>query len=405
MILYPSRRFAWIVAGSGLFLALAALAVGYVLDSYGSHGNIVIWYQPLIEIMPILGALFVGGLIAAHIPHNIYGWIWLLLGWGAGVLQHWGSLLAVSSLSAMPPRFVLGGIAMQLAGIGWLTAISMIPLAILLFPTGHLPSSRWRWVSTTMLTAMGFIVLTFWAIPGPSGSAPVDNPFGQIGYFGQVAEIVSTAAIAYILFLMIPLAVLSLIFRYRKADNLEQAQLRWLLFIAAANVIFLVLDSTDIHQPLVSEEIMTILNNLFLTGLPIAVAVAILRYRLFDIDFLIRRTLQYTLLTGLLVLVYFGSVVLLQNIVENLTGEQSPIVIVISTLGIAALFNPLRTRVQDFIDRRFFRKKFDAEQTLASFAAIARDEVDMDKLTTELLSVVEETIQPEKVSLWLRKDI
>jgi len=131
-------------------------------------------------------------------------------------------------------------------------------------------------------------------------------------------------------------------------------------------------------------------------------AIAITRYRLWDINLVIRRTLQYGLLTGLLALIYFGSVILLRSLVENLTGSQSPLVIVISTMAIAALFNPLRTRIQDFIDRRFFRKKFDADQALSQFAATARDEVELDKLTLALLAVIEETIQPEKVSMWMQ---
>ena len=144
------------------------------------------------------------------------------------------------------------------------------------------------------------------------------------------------------------------------------------------------------------------LANLGLPIITISLALAILRYRLFDINVIVRKTLQYTLLTGLLALVYFGSVVLLQSIFEAITGEQSPIVIVISTLAIAALFNPLRIRVQDFIDRRFFRKRYDAEQTLAQFAAAARDEVDMEILTTALLRVVEDAMQPEYVELRLK---
>ena len=137
--------------------------------------------------------------------------------------------------------------------------------------------------------------------------------------------------------------------------------------------------------------------------LPIAITIAILRYNLWGIDLIIRKTLQYALLTGLLALTYFGGIILLQAILEPLTGStNSPVITVITTLGIAALFNPLRNRIQDFIDRRFYRKKYDAEKALAQFAAIARDEVDMEKLTGALLDVVGETMQPEHISLRIR---
>ena len=134
----------------------------------------------------------------------------------------------------------------------------------------------------------------------------------------------------------------------------------------------------------------------------LAIGVAMLRYRLYDVDLVIRRTLAYTLITAVLLLVYFGSVTLLTSLFSRVTGQQSALAIVISTLLIAALFNPLRRRVQDWIDRRFFRKKYDAQQVLAQFALFARDETDLDALTAELVRVVQDTMQPEHVSLWLR---
>jgi hypothetical protein len=203
------------------------------------------------------------------------------------------------------------------------------------------------------------------------------------------------------------------IWRYRNyATSLQKQQTKWFVAVLVFIVIVILLPSIILYTPATGTvspktsllfDIFVSIGNLAFIFLPIAIAIAILRYRLWDIDIIIRRTLQYTILTGLLAMIYFGGVVLLQGILSPLTGEaESPIVTVITTLGIAALFTPLRRRVQAFIDRRFFRKKYDAEQTLANFALIARDEVDMDKLTTALLGVVEETMQPERASLWLR---
>jgi hypothetical protein len=136
--------------------------------------------------------------------------------------------------------------------------------------------------------------------------------------------------------------------------------------------------------------------------MPVCLAVAILRYRLFDIDIIVRRTLQYSVLSGLLGFTYFGLITILQGVFRSVSGQQSEISIVLSTLAIAALFFPLRNRVQEFIDKRFYRKKYDAQKVLAEFAATCRDETDLDKLTARLAEVIDETLQPEKVSLWIK---
>jgi len=207
------------------------------------------------------------------------------------------------------------------------------------------------------------------------------------------------ATIGFLLtFVMLVLGLVALIHSgLTMRDAVSRAQLRWAVGGVAVGVALFLLNFA-------SYEVILFVASLGFPIIGISLAMAILRYRLFDIDVIIRKTLQYALLTGLLALVYLGSVILLQSLTENLFGEQSPLVIVLSTLAIAALFNPLRTCIQNFIDRRFYRKKYDAEQALAQFAATARDEVDMDKLTAALLGVVDETVQPESLTLWLKQE-
>jgi hypothetical protein len=229
-----------------------------------------------------------------------------------------------------------------------------------------------------------------WSLPNPIGFIPVEVVNGTpmiVWGIGLITVVISS--------------VVSLYVRYRRAQEVERQQIKWLLY---AGALFAAVYTLAVFPA--NESAFSVLANLLfvasILAMPVAIAVAILRYRLYDIDIIIRRTLQYTLLTGLLALVYFGSVLLLQSLVQTLTGQsRSPIVIVISTLGLAALFNPLRKRIQDVIDRRFYRKKYDSELALVQFAVTARDEVDLEQLVGVMLGVVEKTMQPERVSLWL----
>jgi hypothetical protein len=213
------------------------------------------------------------------------------------------------------------------------------------------------------------------------------------------------ATIGFLLtFAMLFLGVIALVHSgFTMRDAISRAQLRWAMGGVTVGVAVFMLNFAS-NSPPPYREIILFVASLGTLIIGLSLAIAILRYRLYDIDLIIRKTLQYTLLTASLALVYFGSVVLLQSLFENLTGEQSPLVIVLSTLAIAAFFNPLLYRVQDFIDRRFYRMKYNAEQALAQFAATSRDEVDMDKLTAALLGVVEQTMQSENLSLWLKQE-
>ena len=208
------------------------------------------------------------------------------------------------------------------------------------------------------------------------------------------------------------------IYRYRHADSQQRQQIKWGILGIVSFVLFYVgtwfLFGYWLPQtlPALQQQSALALRYEFIRiqvmslgglSLPIALGIAVLRYRLWDIDVIIRRTLQYSLLTGLLALTYFGLIIVLQSAFTAITGQRdNPFITVISTLAIAALFNPLRRRVQDGIDRRFYRKKYDAAKTLAAFAATCRDETDLDKLTASLIAVVQETMQPEHVSLWLK---
>ena len=264
------------------------------------------------------------------------------------------------------------------------------------FPTGrYVP--RWTVGLALILSASNILLSYDFVLP-----APLVTWVNSLDWFFPVFIIVSLASV-----------ILAPIYRYRWVSTpIEREQTKWVVFtIAVAFAIFAATASTvflvpggdpikDISFVTVFVQLIGWVSTLLL--IPLAIAVSILRYRLFDIDILIRRTLQYSVISGLLALVYFGLVVVLQNLFTAVSGQQSAVAIVLSTLGIAALFNPVRRRVQDFIDRRFYRKKYDAAKVIADFAATCRDETDLDKLTARLVEVVEETMQPESVQLWLK---
>jgi hypothetical protein len=270
----------------------------------------------------------------------------------------------------------------------------------LLFPDGHPPSRRWRGVAWLGGLSIGLIcVLTsivLWPERGPA--------LLQLEGFGGEVEEWRSAVSDWVLKLVGPMllvaglgAVISLFVRFRRARGDERQQIKWFASAAALTLAWIIVAEEQ------SGEIVALWGLLVIASIPVATGMAILRYRLYDIDRIINRTLVYGVLTGILALVYFGGVATSEAIFRALTGqEQQPqIAVVVSTLVIAALFTPLRRRIQRFIDRRFYRRKYDARKTLEDFSAQLRDETDLEALSNDLLGVVRETMQPAHVSLWL----
>jgi hypothetical protein len=389
---------AWILFVITLLISLIRVAIWVIQLTTNSSLPVV---DQDVGISSIGGVFFsvLGMLIITRLPDNRVGWLMMIIALGA-VNPVW---LILASLPAPPTNLSPGlWLIIWLNYWLWIPAIFPILLIPLHFPTGRPPSRRWNWVNwlavglalffmllAAFLTRIGPAVNGEWTLPNPIGFIPDDvaSPTLTVWFLG-----LATMALA---------SVISLIVRYRRAQEIERQQIKWLLYVTALFAVTYSMTGMNSDSPSPLIRILNVLSVPLLLAIPIAIAIAILRYRLYDIDILIRRTLQYSLLTGLLALVYFGGVVLLQSIFHALTGEDSQFAIVISTLGIAALFSPLRLRVQAFIDRRFYRKKYDAEYSMAQFAATARDEVDQEELTAALLGTVEQAVQPEKVSLWL----
>jgi len=272
----------------------------------------------------------------------------------------------------------------------------------LYFPNGELVSPRWRPVSWTAVLTTCLLIALAVLTPGESEITGFPNPTGIEGSF--LPDFNS----AFISFLVVTswlglgvVAAASLFVRYQRTDGVERQQIKWFTYAVVLLVAYTAIHQIFLRQYL-PDRLSSVLLTVVLQGVWLAIAVAVLRYRLYDIDLLIRRTLVYSLVTVLLALLYFGSVVVLQAVFTAVTGEQSSIAVVLSTLAIAALFNPLRHKLQSLIDRRFYRKKYNAAQVLDRFARTTRDEVSLEALTAELARVVQETMQPERLSVWIQ---
>ena len=399
-----SRRTASWLAWTLCALSLALTALSLLLLALNlSHPDTHI-YNPWLD--STLNAVFfstVGAIVASRRPENPVGGLLCLYGFAQSI-SHFSAQYAIYALLAQP-NSLPAGVAMAWV-FSWLLPIiiGFSVFFVLLFPTGRLPSRRWRWLGwlTMAFVFVGAISGAFTS--GPiDGLGPIRNPLGIEGFSNAYTAIIYTM----VALVLLVAAASSVFVRLRRAIGVERQQIKWFAYAAAATVIGLVLAYVIpemIDVPLWFERIGYTILLVLIPAMPISIGIAILKYRLYDIDVIINRTLVYGSLTVTLVALYFGGIVVLQRVFVLLTGEKSTLAVVASTLAIAALFSPLRHRVQGFVDRRFYRSKYDARKTLEGFSAKLRDETDLDALDNELVGVVRETMQPAHVSLWLRPD-
>ena len=363
----------------------------------------------------VIGGAFptVGAVIVAHQPRNRIGWLCCTVGLLVGpafFAQDYAWYTLVHRPGSLP-----GGLAMAwLSQWPLLVAFGlMVTFLLLLFPDGRLVSPRWRivvWAAAAELAGL-WIWIAF--APGPLGAGgleTVSNPLG-IQWPGPPPRLLA-AIVAKALELLINLSALlillsatSMVVRFRRARGAERQQLKWFTYAPLAAVLVWLVSSIPALMsgpPTVVVFLRVyVVGAIISVGIPLAIGIAILRYRLYDIDRLINRTLVYGVLTALLVVVYATGVFILGQLL-NPIGGQSELAVAASTLAVAALFQPARRRVQAGVDRRFNRRRYDATKSVAAFSTRLRDEIDLDTLSAELLAVVDQTMEPTRISLWLR---
>ena len=391
---------AWALVTLSVVLLVGGIALAQMTRSTAPQRPYFGPVEAAFVLATVLTFSVVGAIVASRQPRNAIGWIFCGIGLVVGLNSLAGSY-AEYRLSSGHGPWSLAETAAWFSSWSW-TLWIYVPTTflLLLFPDGRLPSPRWRPVAWCAALGVISFVAGYALEPGPLEEFPrITNPYGVDS---PILDAVAIAGAILAGASMLASAV-SLLVRMRRAGRTERQQIKWLAY-GGALVVGAVFVGGAISIWVGEVGISLIIIGLL--GLPIFTGVAIARYRLYDIDIVINRTLVYGSLTAMLALVYFGGVAATQAISSALTSqEQQPqLAIVVSTLVIAALFNPLRRRVQAFVDRRFYRRKYDAAKTLAAFSAKLRDETDLEELNNELVGVVRETMQPAHISLWLRPE-
>lgn len=398
----PANRIpAHLLAAAGLLAEAGAIAVAVVLASRGGlpplDGNTLGGYA--------LGATFpiVGWILASRRPQNAIGWIFLAIGLSQALTE----LAQAYTVAAYGP----GGSPLPLAAeMSWLSVLSWMPgyvllltLSVLVFPDGRPPSPRWRPVAWLAWLALGLMVVPMaiatWPLRGPqlaaqaSVSGPPDIPSLQGAVSIETAGLLLASATAAV-------SVVALVVRFRRSRGVERQQLKWFTFAGAVEIVLLAsspfLSIGEAGSPSV------LLTLIIAPLLPVAAAIAILRHRLLDIDLVIKRTVSYAALTLALVAVEIGGILVLQEVLTSVVGGAPTLAVAATTLGVAALFQPARRRIQGWVDRRFDRSRYDAARIVAGFGARLRDRIDLESVRSELTDSAITALRPSTAAVWLR---
>jgi hypothetical protein len=354
-------------------------------------------FRNLTYLVGVLSSVIVGALIVFRRPRNPVGWL-LLGGVTTLAIQEFTLQYVIYGLVTEPGSLPLARAMVWLLSWIYVPAIALILVFLpLYFPNGRLLSQRWRWLMWSSLLFTGTVTVYSAFRPGAvKEDLDLVNPVGLSTLRPALDVLDPAMVVAY--FAVLFSSAATLVVRFRRSTGDERQQIKWLAFAASVVPVWFLV------SPATRGLLYGVLDGLVFACIPSAVGIAILRYRLYDIDVVINRTLVYGSLTVTLVALYFGGIVVSQRVFVVLTGEQSTLAVVASTLVIAALFNPLRRRIQSLIDRRFYRRKYDAAKILERFSTRLRDETDLEALNNELVRVVRETMQPAHVSLWLGPD-
>ena len=399
-----------LLAWSSWALSVALVPVGIALAVLALPASLPQGREPMLPLISVVDVLLlayatVGALVASRRPGNAIGWIFCAVGLSLAVgmaASGYADYALYGEGDALPAPELAAWLSV------WLNILVLFVapcVLFLLFPDGRPPSARWRPAVWLVAATGGGIFFTLAFSPGELDEYTYPGLANPLGVGGATGDVLSAAESTGngILPIAIFVSISSMIVRFRRSGGMERLQLKWVAYTAALTAAsFLLSFALPGSVPQGIQDAVFFLGVASFAAIPVAAGIAVLRHRLYDIDALINRTLVYGLLTLSLAVVYAGGIVLTQGFFRALTGQETRLAVVASTLAIAALFGPLRRRVQAFIDRRFYRRKYDAAKTLEAFSARLRDETDLDALGEDLVGVVREAVQPAHARLWLR---